>query len=55
VSGAWDRSVRLWDLDRLKEARRFDIEADAAMFSADGRHVLIGGRDRDVTFWLLPP
>lgn len=54
ASGSDDKSVRLWDMARGRELRRFNGHTDqviALSFSADGRQVASGGDDRSVRIW----
>jgi WD40 repeat protein len=46
--------VRLWDVERGEEVRRFEGETGfvwQAVFSLDGRYVLFGGNDRTMRLW----
>jgi mono/diheme cytochrome c family protein len=52
VSGGADGTVRLWDVDAGREARRFDGHTGEVLaVASDGRRVLSGGRDRTARLW----
>ena len=54
LTGAADRSLRLWDLAAGRELRRFGTAAaavTATAISADGRQFLSGSADRSVRLW----
>lgn len=54
LTGAEDRSLRLWDLTTGREVRRLGLAAvivTATAISADGRLWLTGGDDRGVRLW----
>jgi WD40 repeat protein len=47
LSGGWDRTVRLWDLEKRQEVRRTDFPAPILRIhvAADGRRALFGATD----------
>jgi WD40 repeat protein/tRNA A-37 threonylcarbamoyl transferase component Bud32 len=54
VSGSDDRIVRVWDLPRALEIRRFNLHragVTGVALSADGRLVLSGSRDGSLRLW----
>lgn len=54
LTGADDRSLRLWDLATGRELRRFGANAaaiTATAIAADGRQFLSGGADRRLHLW----
>lgn len=53
ATAGWDRTVRLWDLRTLREARRLTVpsSATAVAFSADGEHLFSGHKDGGIRVW----
>jgi len=54
LSGSWDRSLRLWDLNTSRTSRLFaghtgDVLSVA--FSPDNRQIVSGARDRSIKLW----
>lgn len=57
ATGAFDKAVRLWDVESGKELQRFEGHTwgvQAVAYSADGR-ILSGGCDPDRTVRLWKP
>lgn len=54
VSGSFDGSVRLWDVETGKEIRQFEGHSkpvECVAYSPDGRHVLSGSQDSLMILW----
>ncbi len=54
LSGSFDKTVRLWDLETGKELQLFKGHEDvvgAVALSRDGKQALSGGQDKNVLLW----
>jgi guanine nucleotide-binding protein subunit beta-2-like 1 protein len=54
LSGSWDRTMRLWDLNTGATARTFQGHAkdvNSVAFSGDNRQIVSGSRDRTIKLW----
>jgi len=54
LSGSWDSTLRLWDLNTGTTARRFvghTRDVLSVAFSADNRQIVSGSRDRTINLW----
>lgn len=54
LSGSWDGTLRLWDLNTGITTRRFVGHAKDVLsvaFSADNRQIVSGSRDRSIKLW----
>jgi WD40 repeat protein len=57
LSGAWDQTVRLWDVASGKELANFaghNSNVRRVAFSRDGKFALSGDLDGEVRLWKLP-
>lgn len=54
LSGSWDGTLRLWDLNTGSTTRRFvghEKDVLSVSFSADNRQIVSGSRDRCINLW----
>lgn len=54
LSGSWDGTLRLWDLNTGLTTRRFmghSKDVLSVAFSADNRQIVSGSRDRTINLW----
>lgn len=54
LSGSWDGTLRLWDLQTGTTARRFighEKDVLSVAFSPDNRHIVSGSRDKSIKLW----
>jgi len=54
LSGSWDGTLRLWDLNTGATTRRFvghTKDVLSVAFSADNRQIVSGSRDRTIALW----
>jgi len=54
LSGAWDGSLRLWDINSGTTTRRFHGHTKDVLsvaFSADNRQIVSGSRDKTIKLW----
>jgi WD40 repeat protein len=54
LTGSWDNTARLWDVETGREIRRFEGHTRwirSVAFSPDGKHVLTGSADGTERIW----
>merc|ERR1712045_192815 len=54
LSGAWDRTMRLWDLNTGATVRTFQghtKDVFSVAFSGDNRQIVSGSRDKSIKLW----
>eukprot|EP00474_Spongospora_subterranea_P008401 CRZ08859.1 hypothetical protein [Spongospora subterranea] len=54
LSGSWDGTLRLWDLQNGTTTRRFvghEKDVLSVAFSADNRQIVSGSRDKTINLW----
>merc|ERR1711988_1083 len=54
LSGSWDKTMRLWDLNTGATARTFQghtKDVNSVAFSGDNRQIVSGSRDKSIKLW----
>ena len=58
VSGSWDNSIKLWNLDCYSEIKTYSdhsCEVNGVCFSPDGKTFASGSWDRTIKVWKVIP
>ena len=56
VSGAWDKTIKLWELNSGKELRSFEGHTrcvNSIAITPDGKHIVSGSADGTIKIWEL--
>merc|ERR1711861_42810 len=54
LSGSWDGTLRLWDINTGKTVQRYighEKDVLSVSFSPDDRHIISGSRDKTIMVW----
>eukprot|EP00923_Selenidium_pygospionis_P025522 GHVN01045030.1.p1 GENE.GHVN01045030.1~~GHVN01045030.1.p1 ORF type:complete len:354 (+),score=68.53 GHVN01045030.1:79-1140(+) len=54
LSASWDKTIRLWDLNKGETIRRFvkhTSDVNSVAFSSDNRQIVSGSRDKTIRLW----
>ncbi|HET9909780.1 MAG TPA: TIR domain-containing protein, partial [Anaerolineales bacterium] len=58
LTGSWDKTARLWDIESAKVSRILANHMDSvssSAFSPDGKHIITGSYDRTARLWNADP